>query len=486
MLLLKNKLHFMAIVNNTLIIRRELLTTMASMYKEDKLFDEIDMIPYNRTKRDAKSMRCCVHKERVVVKHKVMALLGYTIQEDRDELTPLSEYAIKSLARKEGETPILHVVDEACTSCVQANYVVTNLCKGCIARPCQMNCPKDSIYYDANGQAHINAKTCVNCGLCQKVCPYHSIVYMPVPCEEACPVNAIKKDEDGKERIDWSACILCGKCITACPFGSILETTDMLRMMFEMKKKKEVVAIVAPSIQGQFKAPLTNILDGIKMLGFKDVIEVAKGANSTTFNEAAELVEKLEEGQPFMTTSCCPSYVEAAKKHIPEILPFVSHTGSPMFYAAKLAREQHPNAKIMFIGPCVAKRKEAMDSGEVDYVMTFEELACLMQAYEVQLDQTPQLTLDTTILNHGRNYAIAGGVTASIRKHMPNLEFKDYLVDGINKKQLNLLKAYARKKSAPVQFIEVMSCQGGCIAGPSANLDFDAAKRAFEENRVEE
>lgn len=475
----------MAIVNNTMIIRRELLTTMAALYKDDRLFDEIDMVPYNRTKRDAKSMRCCVHKERVVSKHKIMALLGYTINEDRDELTSLSEYAIKSLARKEKSSEILKVVDEACTGCVQVNYVVTNLCKGCIARPCQMNCPKDSIYYDGNGQAHINAKTCVNCGLCQKVCPYHSIIYMPVPCEEACPVNAIKKDENGKERINWESCILCGKCITACPFGSIFETTEMLKVIYKMKKGREIVAIVAPSIQGHFKAKLENILLAVRQLGFKDVIEVAKGANSTTANEAAELVEKLAEGQPFMTTSCCPSYVLAAQKHIPEILPYVSHTGSPMFYTAEIARKNYPNAKILFLGPCVAKRKEAMDSGLVDFVMTFEELACMLQGYEIPLEQTPQFTLDTSILNHGRNYAIAGGVTASIREHKPDLEFKDYLVDGINKKQINLLKAYAKKKASPFQFIEVMACQGGCIAGPSANLDVEIAKKVFEENRVE-
>ncbi len=475
----------MAIVNNTLIIRRELLSTMAGLYKEDRLFEEIDMIPYIRNPRKQASMRCCIHKERVVAKHKIMALLGYTVVEDRDELRPLSEYVIKSIARKERNTQVLNVVDEACTSCVQVNYVVTNLCKGCIARPCQMNCPKGSIYYDTNGQAHIDPKTCVNCGLCQKVCPYHSIIYMPVPCEEACPVNAIHKDENGKERIDWNNCILCGKCITACPFGSILETTDMLRVIYEMKKKREIVAIVAPSIQGQFKAKLENILQAIKELGFTNVIEVAKGANATTENEAAELVEKLAEGQPFMTTSCCPSYVEAARKHIPDILPYVSHTGSPMFYTAKLAREQHPNAKIMFIGPCVAKRKEAMDSGLVDYVMTFEELACMMQGYDIQVDETNHSALDNSILNHGRNYAIAGGVTASIRLHKPNLDFKDYLVDGINKKQINLLKAYARKKAAPFQFIEVMACQGGCIAGPSANLDVEIAKKVFEDNKVE-
>ena len=87
------------------------------------------------------------------------------------------------------------------------------------------------------------------------------------------------------------------------------------------------------------------------------MIEVAEGAMATTSNEAHELLEKLEEGQKFMTTSCCPSYIELVEKHIPDMKPYVSTTGSPMYYTARIAKEKHPDAKVVFVGPCVAKRK---------------------------------------------------------------------------------------------------------------------------------
>ena len=91
-----------------------------------------------------------------------------------------------------------------------------------------------------------------------------------------------------------------------------------------------MVAIIAPSILGQFKTSIGQVYGAFKEIGFTDVIEVAEGAMSTTSNEAHELLEKLEEGQKFMTTSCCPSYIELVEKHIPDMKPYVSTTGSPM------------------------------------------------------------------------------------------------------------------------------------------------------------
>ena len=163
----------------------------------------------------------------------------------------------------------------------------------------------------------------------------------------------------GIEHIDESKCIYCGKCLNACPFGAIFEISQVFDVLHRIRKGEQVVAIVAPSILGQFKTTIEQVYGALKQVGFTDVIEVAQGAMDTVSNEAHELIEKLEEGQKFMTTSCCPSYIELVNKHIPAMKPYVSGTGSPMYYAARIAKEKYPDAKVVFIGPCVAKRKEA-------------------------------------------------------------------------------------------------------------------------------
>ncbi|MDD3321933.1 MAG: 4Fe-4S binding protein, partial [Paludibacter sp.] len=243
----------MAFVNNTQIIRRELMSRLIKLHKEGKLLAEIDRIPLKLSPKNAQSRgRCCIYKERAVLKYKMLPILGYSIEDEEDELKPLSAYAEAALIRKTKSKTILTVVDEACTACVKTNYVVTNLCKGCVASSCYMNCPKDAISFMENGQARIDPKKCINCGICKEACPYHSIVFIPVPCEEACPVKAIYKDENGIEHIDESKCIYCGKCINACPFGSIFEVSQVFDIFATLNRGEKLVAIMAPSVQSQF------------------------------------------------------------------------------------------------------------------------------------------------------------------------------------------------------------------------------------------
>ena len=255
----------MAFVNNAMIVRRELMARLIALHKSGSLIEEIDRIPLKMSPKNAQARgRCCIHKERAVLKYKMLPILGYRIDEEEDELTPLSDYARRALERKSTNTSILTVVDEACTACVKTNYVVTNLCKGCVARSCYMNCPKDAINFLDNGQAHINHSKCINCGICKEACMYHSIVYIPVPCEEACPVKAITKDENGIEHIDESKCIYCGKCINACPFGSIYEISQVFDILSAIKRGEQMVAIMAPSIMSQFNNSLSEISEAIE------------------------------------------------------------------------------------------------------------------------------------------------------------------------------------------------------------------------------
>lgn len=473
----------MAFVNNTMIVRRELMSKLISLYKEEKLVEEIDRIPLRMSPKNALARgRCCIHKERAVLKYKMLPILGFSIDEEEDELTPLSDYAARAIQRTKTSNSILTVVDEACTACVKTNYVVTNLCKGCVARSCYMNCPKDAITFAENGQAHINHSKCINCGICKEACMYHSIVYIPVPCEEVCPVKAITKDENGIEHIDESKCIYCGKCINACPFGSIYEISQVFDILAALKRGEKMIAIMAPSIMSQFNNPIEEIAAAVEKIGFTEAIEVAHGAMETTRREGAELEEKLEAGQQFMTTSCCPSYIELVNKHLQELKPFVSHTGSPMYYTIELAKQKYPDAKIVFIGPCVGKRKEVMDHPDIDYVLTFEEIDTLFNGLSIELEPST-VQRDIAPLS-GRGFARAGGVIEAVKTMYPKLGVNPVSVANLNKKNIALLRAYAKGK-APGNFIEVMACEGGCISGPCAKVDYSQAQKIFRKSMGE-
>lgn len=454
-------------INNVVEIRREILYRLAKMIVEDNIEEKIDRLPLEMYPRGAKHTRCCIHKARAVTKYKAMAVLGYNIDDEKDELDPLSLYAKEAKQRqKKASEVMLTVVDEACSSCVKSSYIVTNLCRSCIAHPCTYACHKQAITKTEDSQAHIDPTKCISCGMCMEACPFHAIIFQPVPCEQACPVGAISKDENGVEHIDPTKCIYCGKCMVACPFGAIFEKSFMIDVFKEIRQKKNVIAMVAPSLGGQFKEDYKKVLTAIKMLGFSNVVEVAKGANETTKNEAHELGERLEKGDKFMTTSCCPAWINLVNKHIPQLKPFVSTTLSPMAYTAKYVKETFKDAVTVFISPCVGKRSECFRNDDVDYVISYEELEALFKAKEINIAELEDTELDSTILGHGRGFAMVSGVVDSVKKTVADpSKIEDIVIDGISKQTIRQLKQYAMKGECEGNFIEVMSCNGGCVNG---------------------
>ncbi len=478
----------MAFTNNVMIVRHKLLADLVRLWKNNQLTEHIDRLPIELSPKRSKTLgRCCIHKERAVWKYKSLPLMGLDMTDEHDELTPLSAYARQALERTQtSKENILCVIDEACSSCVQINYEITNLCRGCVARSCYMNCPKGAVRFKKNGQAAIDHDTCISCGICHKSCPYHAIVYMPVPCEEACPVKAISKDKHGIEHIDESKCIYCGKCLNACPFGAIFEISQAFDVLQSIRKGKQMIAIVAPAILGQFKAPIEQVYGAFRAIGFTDVIEVAQGAMTTTQHEAEELKEKLAEGQAFMTTSCCPSYIELVEKHMPEMKPYVSGTRSPMYYTAQQVKEQHPDAKVVFVGPCVAKRKEARKDEQVDFVLTFEEIGSILDGLDIQVEQAPVFSVVQTSVREAHGFAQSGGVIGAVKAYLK--EESDQInaiqVSDFNKKNIALLRACAKTGKAGGQFIEVMACEGGCITGPSSRNDIVAGRRQLTQELI--
>lgn len=464
-------------------VRYQLLAKLVKMWKEDSLLDKIDkmLLEMYPRKRSPKG-RCCVYKERAVMKYKTMAMLGFDMSDEVDESERLSSYVRRMMDRDipDDKRGILSVMDEACSSCVKINYEITDLCRGCVARPCYTNCPKDAISYDKDGKAHIDHNKCISCGKCHQACPYHAIIYMPVPCEEACPVKAISKDEYGVEHIDPDKCIYCGKCLNACPFGAIFDQCVVFDVLKRIRAGKQVIAMVAPSVLAQFGKPIEKVFGALKAMGFTDVIEVAVGAEETTRRESAEFVERMEEGEPFMTTSCCPAYVNLARKHIPDLMKYVSTTASPMVYTAEYAREKYPEGVNVFISPCASKKAECREHNNVDFVLTFREIEAILEGMEVDIDQCEPYIPAETAGKDAHGFAKTGGVFTAVKNILDGEDVNGLVIADLNKKNIALLRAYAKTGKCPGKMVEVMSCPGGCITGPCTCSDNGEATRRFD------
>lgn len=457
--------------NEITYLRRSLAAEILRIYFNDNILDEIDKVPIKRVPKNSASRRCCIYKDRAMLRYRIMSLLGIDVEFEDNEFLPISYFVEKALKRKNISSKVLTIIDIACASCQQNSYMVTDMCKGCVARPCEVNCPKNAIKF-INNRAVIDQDLCVSCGKCLKVCPYNAIVYSPVPCEEHCPVGAITRNpETGKEEIDYDKCIYCGRCTRACPFGTIMERSQILDVAKHLKnKRKPVIAMVAPSIIGQFPGRMEQTVAGLKKIGFDYVYEVAYGADIAARSEAAELIEKIHEGQKLLGTSCCPAYVESVNKHVKDFKPFVSHTKTPMAYTAEIAKEDNPESIAVFIGPCIAKKFEGTKNDNVDYVLTFEELGAYFLACDIEVAELEGADYDTDKATiEARRFCINGGVSEAVRVYAnqidPSVEVKPLYINGLDKKGLNLL-AIAAKGKLSNNLVECMSCEGGCLAGP--------------------
>ena len=410
------------------------------------LLKELPNIPNEIIPGPKPTTRCCIYKERAIVNERIKLALGGNPDNPN----------------------VIEVINIACDECPVAGYKVTEACRGCIAHRCEVACKFGAIYFDRNQKAHIDKDKCVECGACSKVCPYSAIANHKRPCEVACKVKAITMDSNHTAVINNDKCIQCGACVYQCPFGAIVDKSYILDAIEMLKNKEEVYAIVAPSISAQFVyATLGQVVSGIKELGFTGVIEAALGADLVAYYEAIELAEK-----GFLTTSCCPAFVNFIKKNFPDLEKHISHNLSPMAMIAKVIKEAHPNSKTVFIGPCTAKKAEAQKEEVkkyVDCVLTFEELIALFGAQNLDIKTLEESPLEDATL-FGRSFARSGGVTEaviqSIKEQNLNFDLNPITCDGIE--NIRLVLAKANKGLIDNNFIEGMVCSGGCIGGPCA------------------
>ena len=451
--------------NKALGFKKQALRKIVEIFDADKLESRAYHIPFEVIPQDAKlDVRCCIYKERAVFRERTLAALGIPVEQD-DEATSLNDYAKQALERREIPRLPMTVLDIACKGCLRAHHFVTEACQGCLARTCQTACKFGAVSI-TKGKGHIDPEKCKNCGQCRAACPYNAIIYIPVPCEQACPVDAIRKTEDGLAEIDFDKCISCGHCMDACPFGAITERSQLVDVLREIKHSDKVCAVIAPSIAGQFeKTTLPQLITALQKAGFDKVSEVSQGADITTANEAKELIERLERGDQFMTTSCCSAWIEAVRKHIPDMSKYVSSTHTPMSYIAEI--EKKNGYTVVFIGPCVAKRVEGLRDANIDYVLTFEEISALFEARGIHPSRCKPAALNPAVSGEARYYGVTGGVAAAVQASVNGKRpVKLQTISGLDKKAMLILKAHAKGIGNNFQLLEVMSCKGGCIGGP--------------------
>lgn len=431
-------------------LKYKVLKEIARGLFDGDLLEQLPSIPERIVPGPKPKMRCCIYKERAIVNERVKLALG-------------GNKAIDN---------IVEVIKVACDECPLGGYEVTNRCRGCIAHRCSWSCRRKAIHFDEHTRAAVIDKSlCVNCGMCAKACQYNAIQNYIRPCVEACKVKAISMDEDQAAKIDDEKCVQCGACVYQCPFGAIMDKSFLKEAIEILKdssysKKYPVYAIVAPSIASQFKeSTLGQGVTALRELGFAKVFEAALGADMVAYSEAKELEEK-----GFLTSSCCPTFVSFIKKCYPQFEQNISHNLSPMATIAKWIKEHEPNCKIMFIGPCIAKKKEILDERVrpyVDVTLTFEELQAMIDAREIDSKSLPETVLDNASY-FGRIFARSGGLADAVKEALKeqgsSFEAKPLFVDGLDNCRIALTKAKSANRD--FNFIEGMGCMGGCIGGP--------------------
>jgi len=429
-------------------LKYKVLREVARQAWNDTLLENILEIPKMIVSGNTPTMRCCVYKERAILAERVKLAMG-----------------------GDKENPnVIEVIETACDECPAAGYEVTDSCRGCLAHRCEDVCKRGAISFDHNHVAHIDKTKCVECGACAKVCPYSAIVNRKRPCQVACKVKAISIKENKAAEIDNEKCTACGACVYQCPFGAITDKSYILNVIDLIKKsgenqKYKVYAIVAPSISSQFTyAKLGQVISGLKNLGFFTVIEAALGADMVAIDETCELVEK-----GFLTSSCCPAFVKYIKSAFPDLVPLISHNPSPMTALAKYIKSTDETAKVVFIGPCTAKKMEAqMEAVKpyVDAVLTFEELQALFDSKDFDIMNLEEDVLDNASY-FGRIFARSGGLSDAVAQGLRELkldfDLKAVPCDGIEECKIALLKK--SKNVLNANFIEGMACVGGCIGG---------------------
>lgn len=457
-------------------LKHEVLTEVAKLAKNNKItLESIEKVPYEVIKGDIAQYRCCVYKERAIVLERAKLAAGYLANGDNPE---------PDLIDIRPDEQIIYVIEAACDRCPINKFTVTDSCRNCLAHRCQESCNFGAITI-VNGRAYINQELCKECGSCKKSCPYDAISEVMRPCKKSCPTGALDiNTNDRRAMIKKELCVNCGSCMRACPFGAISDKSLIVPVAKRLARKRKMYAVVAPAITGQFGSNMNygKIRNAIRSLGFEEMIEAALGADAVTVHEANEFVERINKGDNYMTNSCCPGFLDFIEKVNSTEKGKISLTVSPMIATARYIKKKESDAKVVFIGPCTAKKSEAVRlevSDAVDYVLTFEELLALFEAFDVNPFECEEENVNDASV-FGRNFGASGGIIAAIKNYIDDskveVEFKPILTSGLDCKKTMMI---AKRGKLSGNFIEGMMCEGGCINGAGVIAPPMRAKAVF-------
>lgn len=465
-------------------IRKKVFTEVARMAYSGEDYFKAEDLPYIIVPGDQPLHRESVFLERAIAGERVRLAMGLSVRQIQTRTLMTDGMDAATVAEQYYEPPLVNIIPYACHSCPPNQYRVTESCQNCLAASCKKVCPKDAIRF-INGKSYIDEEKCIRCGKCAKACPYHAIIHLERPCQVACGMDAITTDEHGKAVINQEKCVACGQCLVSCPFGAIVDKGQIYQVIQSILKGDHVIAIVAPAFIEQFGKNSTpeKFITAMKMLGFAKSVEVAIGADMCTIEEAKDFMKKVPEEQSFMATSCCPAWHSMIEKLFPEQTRNISMTLTPMVFTARMMKKENPECKVVFVGPCAAKKLEAIREdirSDVDFVLTFEELQGMFEAKNIDFKKIEASAPFNEGTAAGRGFAVAGGVvnavTDMIHHTNPEVEVKTARAEGL--RECRKLMTLAKAGKYDGYLLEGMACPGGCVAGAGTLISTGQASKA--------
>ncbi|MDR0855591.1 MAG: 4Fe-4S dicluster domain-containing protein [Christensenellaceae bacterium] len=455
-------------------IRRTVFTEVARLAYEGGDYSRIENLPYKILPGETESYRDSIFLERAIIAERIRLAMGLPAR-GYTTYAPVSDGVNESaIANKFYDPPLVNIIKFACNRCPEKTVTVTDACRNCLARSCEAVCPADAVS-TKDKKAVIDEAKCIKCGKCVSACAYHAIIKQERPCAASCGVNAMKSDDKGRASIDRTKCVSCGMCIVNCPFGAIADKGQIFQLIHAIKSGVAVYAAVAPSFVGQYRlgADFRKLRTALKILGFKDALKVAVGADLSAVDEAERFIKEVPDEIPFMATSCCPAWASMARKNFPEIENTISMSLTPMVITARLLKKKFPDCKVVFVGPCSAKKLEASRASvrsDVDFVLTFEELLGMMDACGIIDTSALEPETEEQIFpasQGGKAFAKSGKVADAIievikAKH-PTRGIKTARAEGLAECKKLLFMAKAGKYNG--YLLEGMACPGGCLGG---------------------
>lgn len=478
------KESYMSIIH----IRRRIFAEVARLAYEDIRLENLSESTMRIIPDDYGFMQGNIFQERAVVGERLRMGLGLNPHNDASFRSLITDDEIENIEEVTYSYPLVQVLKFACEACPTKEYIITDQCRKCIARPCTVVCPVQAVSVGIDRMV-IDQDKCVGCGRCKNTCPYSAIIKSERACSSVCGVNAIESDEIGRAVINEEKCVSCGRCLTNCPFGAISDKSQIYQLIKALQGDTPVDAMLAPSFVQQFGDTIhpMQIIEGLRKLGFRSVIEVGLGADFTTLRESREFVERVPHEIPYMGTSCCASWSMLVEKHFPNEYQYISDSASPMIESAKYHKKKDPHAKTVFIGPCISKKVEALGEnvrGYVDYVITYEELMGMFSSQRITLSEleiTRDLQDDAS--KTARGYGVAGGVAGAVKNAILEIDpTREVKIEGAHTlqeciKMMRLAKAGQRNG----YLLEGMACPGGCIGGPGTIASFNRVRKGVSQ-----